>query len=414
MPFAEAVRLALETIRTSKLRSFFTLLGIIVSVGFLVAIVAIIQGMNAYVRDNLRSTMIGTNTFQVRRTPLVIGFLDDSMVREIAKRPRITREDAELVRRTFPDAEAVSLQSGWPAPIADLTARGRTLGSVTVFGVTPEYQVVQDYRFVEGEPLNQSDVDERRAVVAVGSEVAEKLFDGPAYALGQRLRVGGREVVIKGVIARKGRVLGQSFDGFVLMPITTFESLYGRRLTTTISIKLRPGDSFERAMARAEEAMRLAHRLRPTEPNDFSLDKADALVAFWTSLTRVLFTLIPAVVGIGIVVGGIVIMNIMLMSVTERTREIGIRKSLGARRRDIRRQFLVEAVLLASLGGLLGILGGTLLAVLIGSISPLPARVTAWSVGVALLLGAGTGILFGVYPASRAARLDPIVALRQE
>jgi putative ABC transport system permease protein len=167
-------------------------------------------------------------------------------------------------------------------------------------------------------------------------------------------------------------------------------------------------------MARAEEAMRLAHRLRPTEPNDFSLDKADALVAFWTSLTSVLFTLIPAVVGIGIVVGGIVIMNIMLMSVNERTREIGIRKSLGARRRDIRRQFLVEAVLLASLGGLLGILSGTLLAVLIGSISPLPARVTAWSVGVALLLGAGTGILFGVYPAGRAARLDPIVALRQE
>jgi len=414
MPFTEAIFLALETIRTSKLRSFFTLLGIIVSVGFLVAIVAIIQGMNAYVRDNLRSSMIGTNVFQIRRTPLVIGYLDDSLMREIAKRPRITKEDAELVRQSFPDAQAVSLQSGWPTPIADITARGRTVGSVTVFGVTPEYQTVQDYSFLEGEPLTQADVNERRAVVVLGIEVAEKLFDDPAFAIGKHIRIVGREMTIKGVIARKGRVLGQSFDGFALMPITTFESIYGRRLTTTISIKLGPSAEFPEAMNRAEEAMRLAHRLHPGEANDFSLDKADALVAFWTSLTGVLFTLIPTVVGIGIVVGGIVVMNIMLMSVNERTREIGIRKSLGARQRDIRRQFLVEAVMLSSFGGIAGIIGGSLLAFLIRSISPLPATVTAWSVGVALLLGAGTGILFGVYPATRAARLDPITALRQE
>ena len=414
MPLLEAFLLALESIRTSKLRSFFTLLGIIVSVGFLVAVVAIIQGMNSYVRDNLRSAMIGTNVFQVRRTPLQVGFLDDSLMREIAKRPIISKEDAEVVRRAFPDAEAVSLQSGWPTPTADITHRGRTIGSVTIFGVTPEYQVVQDYKFADGAPLTQPDVDERRQVVVVGSEVAEKLFDGPSHATGKRIRLGGKEMEIKGVVGRKGRVLGQSFDGFALMPISTFEAIYGRRLTTTISIKLRPGGQFPEAMARAEEAMRLAHRLHPTVADDFSLDKADALVAFWTNLTGVLFTLIPAVVCIGIVVGGIVIMNIMLMSVNERTREIGIRKSLGARQRDIRRQFLVEAILLSSLGGIMGILGGGLLAWLISSVSPLPARVTTWSVGVALLLGAGTGIVFGVYPASRAARLDPITALRQE
>ena len=160
--------------------------------------------------------------------------------------------------------------------------------------------------------------------------------------------------------------------------------------------------------------MRLAHRLHPAESNDFAVDKADALVAFWTSLTGVLFTIVPMVVGIGIVVGGIVVMNIMLMSVNERTREIGIRKSLGARQRDIRRQFLVEAVLLSMLGGLIGIAGGAMLAWLISTVSPLPARVTLWSIGVALGLGAGTGVLFGVYPATRAARLDPITALRQE
>ncbi|HEX7023359.1 MAG TPA: ABC transporter permease [Gemmatimonadales bacterium] len=414
MPLLEAFFLALEAIRTSKLRSFFTLLGIIVSVGFLVAVVAIIQGMNSYVRDNLRGAMIGTNSFQVRRSPIGMGNLDDSTVREINKRPVISRDDAVTVRAALPDAQAVSLQSGWPTPTADISYRNRTVGSVTIFGVTPDYQLVQDYRFTDGEPLNQPDVDDRRLVVVVGSEVAEKLFDFAPVAVGKRIRIGKTEVTIKGVIAKKGRMLGQSFDGFALMPITTFESIYGRRLTTTISVKMHDPEDLPGAMNRAEEAMRLAHRLRPGETNDFAVDKADALVAFWTRLTGVLFTIIPAVVGIGIVVGGIVIMNIMLMSVNERTHEIGIRKSLGARQRDIRRQFLVEAILLSMLGGVFGILGGAALAWLISTVSPLPARVTAWSVGVALGLGAGTGILFGVYPATRAARLDPITALRQE
>src|ERR1043166_1480931 len=404
MPFSEAFLLALATIRASKLRSFFTLLGIIVSVGFLVAVVAIIQGMNAYVRDNLRGAMIGTNSFQVRRSPISVGFLDDSTVRAISRRPILSKADAE----------AVSLQSGWPTPTSDLIYRDKSVGTVAVFGVTPEYQVVQDYRFAAGEPLTQPDIDGRRLVAVVGSEIAEKLFDGAAYAVGRKIRLAGLELVIKGVIAKKGRVLGQSFDGFALLPLPTFESVYGRRLTTTVSVKMHDPAELPEAMGRAEEAMRLAHQLRPGTDDDFTVDKADALVAFWTRLTGVLFTIIPAVVVIGIVVGGIVIMNIMLMSVNERTREIGIRKSLGARRRDIRRQFLVEAVLLSTLGGVAGIASGAMLARLISAVSPLPARVTLWSVGVALALGAGTGIVFGVYPASRAARLDPITALRQE
>jgi putative ABC transport system permease protein len=414
MPLFEAVRLALDTIRTSKLRSFFTLLGIIVSVGFLVAVVAIIQGMNWYVSDNLRGAMIGTNSFQVRRTPISMGIMDDSTVRVISRRPILSREDAEVVRAALPDAQAVSMQSGWPTPTADLTYRGRTLGSVIILGVTPEYQIVQDYRFSAGEPLSQPDIDERRLILVIGGEVAEKLFETPERAIGKSLRVGGIEMRVKGTVARKGRVLGQSFDGFVLLPITTFESIYGRRLTTTVSIKMNDANELPHAMDRAEEAVRLAHRLRPGEPNDFAVDKADALVAFWTSLTGLLFVIIPAVVCIGIVVGGIVIMNIMLMSVNERTREIGLRKSLGARQRDIRRQFLVEAVALAILGGILGTLAGAGLAFLISVVSPLPARVTLWSVGVALALGAGTGIVFGVYPAARAARLDPIEALGRE
>jgi putative ABC transport system permease protein len=286
--------------------------------------------------------------------------------------------------------------------------------NVVVFGITPPYQVVQDYRFAAGEPITDPDVRDRRAVVVLGNEVAGRLFDDPAMAVGHKVRVAGRELLVKGVIAKKGRVLGQSFDTFVLLPFSTFESMYGRRKTTVVSVKMADAEAIDGAMARAEEAMRLAHRLRPGESNDFTVDKATALVSFWRNLTRILFTAIPAVVCIGIVVGGIVIMNIMLMSVNERIHEIGIRKSVGATRRDIRRQFLVEAVALASLGGAFGVLVGWGAANLVATVSPLPARVTLWSVGIAMALGAGAGVLFGVYPAARAARLDPINALRAE
>ncbi|MDZ4674491.1 MAG: ABC transporter permease, partial [Gemmatimonadota bacterium] len=373
MPFLEAFRLAFGAIRTAKLRSLFTLLGIIVSVGFLVAVVAIIQGMNSYVKDNVAGAMIGTNAFQVRRMPIVVGFLDDDLLREIGRRPRISREDAESVRRALPDARAVALQSGWPTPSATVVHRNNSLGSVLVYGVTPEYQIVQDYVMAHGLPLTDPDVDGRRLVTVVGFDVADKLFGRPELAVGKRIRLGGRELTIKGVVAPKGQTLGQSFDGFALLPITVFESFYGRRQTTAVSVKMPEGADINAAMDRAEEAMRLAHRLRPAEANDFSVDKADALVAFWTSLTGVLFAVIPAVVCIGILVGGIVIMNIMLMTVNERTHEIGIRKSLGARQRDIRRQFLVEAILLSSLGGVLGVLGGWGLALLVATVSPLPA-----------------------------------------
>ncbi len=177
---------------------------------------------------------------------------------------------------------------------------------------------------------------------------------------------------------------------------------------------MREADDVADGMARAEEAMRLAHRLRPAQENDFSVETADALVAFWKSLTSVLFSVIPAVVAIGIVVGGIVIMNIMLMSVTERTREIGIRKSVGATRRDIRKQFLAEAVMLSVLGGAIGVIAGAVLAAGVTLITPLPARVTPWSVFLALALGAGVGIIFGIFPADRASKLDPIAAMRAE
>ena len=409
----DILAVAVGQIRANKLRSFFTLLGIIVSVAFLVAVVAVIQGMNAYVRESVAGAVIGSNSFQVRRVPIRVGYFDDEEWRDIQRRPRLTRRDADVVASALPDARAVAVSSGWPTPQADIVWRDRTVADVLVFGITAPYQVVQDYRFAGGRPLGEVDVDERRPVVVLGADVADKLFEG-VDPVGRFVRIRGDRFEVVGVTAKKGRVLGQSFDGFVLLPITAFETLWGRRLTTTVSVKMHDAENVRDGMARAEEAMRIAHGLRPGAPNDFSVETADALVDFWRRLTRVLFSVIPAVVAIGVVVGGIVIMNIMLMAVNERTREIGIRKAVGASRTDIRRQFLAESVLLALLGGALGVGAGVGFAWLVATASPLPARVTAWSVAVALALGAGVGVLFGVYPASRAARLDPIAAMRAE
>jgi putative ABC transport system permease protein len=414
MHFLEGIRLALQTILAHKLRSFFTLLGIIVSVAFLVAVVAVIQGMNAYVRDNIAGAIVGTNAFQIRRTPISVGLIDEREWREMQRRPIIAPEDVPFVTRALPDARAIALQSGWPTPMSDVKWRNRVVGDVLVFGVTPPYVAVQDYAFASGEMFSDVDVRERRPVAVLGWDVGSKLFDDPEIAVGKRVWVSGRQFTVKGVIAAKGTVLGQSWDGFVMLPLPVFEAVHGRRQTTVISVKMDQAADVAGAMARAEEAMRIAHRLRPGEDNDFTVDTAEGLISFWQSLTQVIFTVVPAVVAIGIVVGGIVIMNIMLMSVRERTREIGIRKSLGASRRDIRRQFLAESVTLTSLGGAAGLTAGWILAQLVRTVSPLPAVVTWWSAAVALALGATVGLIVGVYPAARAARLDPVVALRYE
>ena len=413
MRTSDVLGIAFAQIRGNPLRSFFTLLGIIVSVAFLVAVVAIIQGMNAYVKENIADAMVGANTFQVRRTPIQVGMIDDELMSRIRRRPRISEADAATVRAAFPDAVAVSRQSGWPTPMTEVQWRGRAVGSIMVFGITPDYQVVQDYRVMKGRALSDVDVTQRMPVVVLGAEVAEKLFES-VDPIGQEVRVAGERMTVIGVNETKGRVLGQSFDAYALLPITRFEMRYGRRLTTTVSVKVADSSDVATMMGRAEEAMRVAHGLRPTQENDFSVETADALVNFWKQLTAVLFAVIPAVVAIGVVVGGIVIMNIMLMAVNERTREIGIRKAVGARARDIERQFLAETIMLSALGGLIGVLSGWAFAFVISVVSPLPARISWWSVGLALALGAGIGVIFGVYPARRAARLDPITAMRSE
>ncbi len=413
MLLIDVLSTALAEILANKLRSFFTLLGIIVSVAFLVAVVAVIQGMNAYVKENVANSLIGTNAFQVRRVPIQLGFFDDEMWKRVAKRPMITRAEFAVVRAALPEAQAIAITSGFPTPLSNVAWKNREVGDVSIRGVTAAYQEVQDYKFERGRPLMDVDEDQRRAVVVLGSEVAEKLFEA-AEPIGQEVQLANERFEVVGVLASKGRVLGQSFDAIALIPFSRYEMLYGRRATTSISVKMAEAADVATGMQRAEEAMRLTRRLRPSQESNFSVETADALVAFWKQLTAVLFSVIPAVVAIGVVVGGIVIMNIMLMAVSERTREIGIRKAVGARARDIERQFLAEAIALSVLGGIIGVMSGWAFAELVAFASPLPARITWWSVVLAIGLGAGVGVLFGVYPSRRAARLDPIDALRAE
>jgi len=413
MRFADLLRTAFNEIRANPLRSFFTLLGIMVSVTFLVAVIAIIEGMNAYVKENIADAVVGANAFQIRRTPLQIGQIDDEMWKRVQRRPIITLADVDVVRAAIPDAAAIGITTGFPPATANVVWGDQTLSGVTVYGITPPYQEVQDYEIDNGRPLTDVDVTERRSVVIIGHDVATQLLPD-VDPVGRQVHIGGDLFTVIGVAAPKGSLLGQSFDGFVLIPFTRYEMLYGRRSTSVISVKMNDAADIAPAMARAEEAMRIAHHLRPSQEDNFSVETADALVDFWKKLTAVLFSVVPAMVAIGVVVGGIVIMNIMLMAVTERTREIGIRKAIGAKSRDVERQFLVESVLLSGLGGVLGVATGWGAALGVAALSPLPARITWWSVVVAIALGAGVGVVFGVYPARRASRLDPITALRAE
>jgi putative ABC transport system permease protein len=408
----DMVLAAAAEIRANLLRSFFTVLGITVSVTFLVAVVAIIQGMNAYVETTIAGAIVGANSFQVRRTPISVGGITDEMIRLFNRRPRIGMADAQAVIDALPNALAIGVSGGGGVSVNAIWT-GQTLSGVNVLGVTPPYLQVQDYRIEQGDPLTDIDVTQRRAVAVIGHDVADKLF-GQVSPIGRQLRLGGDLVTVIGVAAPKGSFLGRSADMFALLPLTRYEMSYGLRPNAVIGVKMRTAEEVAPAMARAEETMRVAHRLRPGEPDNFAVETASALVDFWKRLTAVLFSVIPAFVAIGVVVGGIVIMNIMLMVVTERTREVGIRKAVGATRRDIQRQFLSEAVMLSMIGGLLGVLTGWGAAHAVATLSPLPARITLWSVGVAIVLGAGAGVLFGVYPARRAALLDPIIALGAE
>jgi putative ABC transport system permease protein len=413
MPFFEAVRMALRTIWTQKLKSFFSLLGVLIGVTFLIAVVSIVQGMNVYMEDQFANRLIGLNTFQIRRTPSInTGNTTEETWRLWMRRPRINQADARIVeaRVTTPVTFSRSCDERLP-----IVAGNRTAKDIDVLTVDAPYFKIKNYDLVAGRPFSPQEARTGATVAVLGFEVADKLLPG-VDPLSRSVSIGGIPYRVIGVVAKQGTLFGMSMDKFVITP---FDSP-ARRVTCRpgfmdeIHVQAEGPVAMERALGEVEELMRIRRRLRPNQENNFALQTAESALSGWRDISAVLFAALPGLVAISLVVGGIVIMNIMLMAVSERTREIGIRKALGAKRRDILAQFIVESATLAAVGALVGIGLGIGLAYLVKAFTPLPAAVAPWSVGVGVFLGIAVGMTAGIYPASRASKLDPIVALRSE
>jgi putative ABC transport system permease protein len=413
MPFAEAIRLALQMIWSQKMKSGFSLLGVFIGVTFLIAVVSVVEGMNHYMTDRFAGTILGVNTFRVRRYPDVqVGDITDSTWRAWRRRPRITYQDAEAVARGI----TVPVVTAWESEAsAEVSYRGRTVPGVRIVGATEPYFQIKNFSIEHGRAFTAQEVRAGRPVVVIGHDLADSMFAG-LDPLGREVHIRDLPYRVIGVVERQGNLFGISLDKFAvapaLSPVKQFINPPG--VVDALVVKAASLQDMRLALEQARAVMRARHKLRPADPDDFTLEGAEAVLDFWSKINRILLAALPGLVSISLVVGGIVIMNIMLMAVAERTREIGIRKALGARRRDILRQFLVEATTLSTVGAALGIVLGIGAAAVVGAATPLPARVAPWSVAAGVILGAGVGIAAGIYPASRAARLDPVAAMRQE
>jgi putative ABC transport system permease protein len=412
MPFHEAVRLALQQIRAQKLKSFFTLLGVMIGVMFLVAVVSIVTGMSKYVEDDFAGRLLGANTFTLRRYPWFGNNTTQEEWREWQRRPRVYHNDVALVRTSLPSGTRYAVESQETLWASSRYARPRQIEAHAVEG---DYFTIKKYDLTSGRIFTQQEAELGTPVIVVGDEVGKYFFQG-LNPVGRELRIGGMPYTVIGVIEHQGNLFGISLDKTAFAPFNSpLHRLTNPRGDIDGLMVQAPNDLMMRdAMETVREVMRGHRKLRPGVPDNFVMETSEsALLSFqkMKSIMTIAGTALPA---IGLVVGGMVIMNIMLVAVAERTREIGIRKSLGARRKDILRQFLVESATLSTLGALLGIGLGILGAKVISWNTPLPAAVAPWSLVVATLLGTVVGILSGMYPARRAASLDPIDALRAE
>lgn len=413
MPLFEAVRLALATIRVQKLKSFFTLLGVTIGVMFLVTVVSIVEGMSKYMEEDFAAKMLGVNTFTLRRLPWFgDGNVTEEQWRSWQRRPRFYPADVRAVRAILPAGTRYAVESQDFVFASSPYARARQVDAHAVEG---DYFIVKRYDLERGRVFTTQEAELGAPVVVIGSEVAKHFFP-TVDPVGRELRMGGIPYQVIGIIEKQGSLFGMNMDRLAVAPFNSPLS----RITNPrgdvdgIMVKASTGLAMDEAMESVREHLRATRKLRPSEPDNFVMETSESALVFFEKMKGIMTIAGTALPAIGLVVGGMVIMNIMLVAVAERTREIGIRKSLGARRRDILRQFLVEAATLSTLGAIVGIVLGIAIAKIVELNTPLPATIAPWSLVVATLLGTVVGIVSGMYPASRAARLDPIVALRAE
>lgn len=411
MAFFEAVRLALATIRVQKLKSFFTLIGVTIGVMFLIAVVSIVEGMGRYVEEDFAGKLFGVNTFTLRRWN---DFNTDDNLdwREIQRRPRIFPHEAQLVRNALPGGSVSAMASESFLSANSSFARPRQVQAVAT---EASYFTIKKFVVERGRAFSPQEVNVGARVIVIGVDVAEHFFNG-LDPLGRELRIAGSPYEVIGVIERQGSVFGFSLDRLAIAPYTSplLRTIRPRGDIESLVVQAPSALLVTDGIDAAREVLRSARRLPPGRKDNFALETQDEAMAFFDGIKSKMVIFGTALPAIGLVVGAMVIMNIMLVAVAERTREIGVRKALGARRRDIMSQFLVESATLSVVGAAIGIALGVGLAAVIEALTPLPAAVAPWSVVAALIVGAGVGIAAGIYPASRAARLDPIAALRTE
>jgi putative ABC transport system permease protein len=403
---AEGLRIALWSLVANPLRSFLTLLGIIIGVTSIIAVVAVINGLDLYVSEKL--VTLGPTSFEVNRFGIITN--RKQFLEAVRRNPELRISDADLVRTHAALAEDVGVKM---SRSIDLKHGNRTVLGVSLRGVTPEIFRIEPYEVASGRALNSDDDSRALAVAFLGSDVATELFCA-LDPIRRSVKIRGRSFQVVGVGTPQGSVFGQSRDNYVIIPLGTYRKQYGQHESVSIVVRTREAEDVEQAMDQVRVVLRARHHLRPLEPDDFGFVSAEAINSLWRDLSRTIFQIAIFVVGISLVVGGIVIMNIMLVSVIERTREIGLRKAIGARERDIRRQFLIESVVLAAAGGLVGLILAYLTTWAIRSFSPLPAEYPWWAPALALGISSAVGIFFGILPARKASRLNPIEALRCE
>lgn len=406
--FWEAGRIAFDSLRKSKLRSFLTLLGIILATTTLIAVTALIHGMNLYIADKVSN--MGADGFRIVRMAW-IGNWDPKKFMEMSKRnPEIKKEEYQFIKDHATLLSGIGIMTSTTGRCA---FTGQTMEGVNIQGVTENILAINNVQVETGRAISATEENRHANVAFIGADVSTRFFTD-RDPIGKTIQIDGSPYEVVGVAKALGSVFGQSQDNFVMIPIESYFKRYGSRKGMRLIAKAIDQQHLMEAEDETRMLLRAFRHLRPNQDDTFSILSSDTFVSLWQRLTAAIAATAVGVVSVFMVVGGIVIMNIMLAAVTERTQEIGIRKSLGARRKDILNQFLVEAATLSATGGLMGVLIAWVLAVLIRQITPVPMALPWSSVVIGVGLSAIVGLFFGIYPARQASKLDPIEALRVE